>query len=118
VAALKFLADENFDGKLLNALKRRIPALDIVRVQDVGLMETPDEQILGWAATAGRLLLSHDLDTVPGFAKERVRAGLPMPGVVVMRNQIGTRAIDDLELLALGSQENEWEGQIVYIPLR
>lgn len=50
-----------------------MPKLDVVRVQDVGLIETPDPTILAWAAAEGRILLTHDRDTVPGFAYDRVR---------------------------------------------
>jgi hypothetical protein len=48
---LLFLTDEDFDGRLTSALLARVPGLDLVRVQDVGLMHTPD--ILTWAAAAG-----------------------------------------------------------------
>lgn len=34
---IRFLADENFDHKTLAGLKRRVPDLDIVAVQEVGL---------------------------------------------------------------------------------
>ena len=52
-------------------------------------------------------------------AYERVRAGKPMPGVFEIGRQvsIGT-AIEDLILLAECSVENEWEGQVRYLPLR
>ena len=115
---LKVLADENFDGKLLNALKRRMPDLDMVRVQDVGLMETPDEEILAWAAQQGRLLLTHDVNTIPECAKTRIASGHPMPGVVLMKGQPTASVIEDLAILAECSVEGEWEGQLIYLPLR
>jgi hypothetical protein len=70
---LRFLADENFDGRRVDALLEREPSLDIVRVQDVGLMKTPDRDILQWTADEGRVLLTHDIQTMPYFAFERVR---------------------------------------------
>ena len=36
------------------------PTLDIVRVQDVGLRTASDPDILAWAASEGRILLTHD----------------------------------------------------------
>ena len=52
-------------------------------------------------------------------AYERVRAGLPMPGVfeVSRRVPIG-QAIDEILLVAECSHEGEWEGQVRYLPLR
>jgi predicted nuclease of predicted toxin-antitoxin system len=64
----RLLTDENFDGDIVRGLLRRMPELDVVRVQDVGLAETPDPNILAWAAADQRILLTHDRDTVPGFA--------------------------------------------------
>ena len=45
---LRFLTDEDFDGRLTSALLARVP--DLVRAQDTGLMHTPDPDILAWAA--------------------------------------------------------------------
>jgi predicted nuclease of predicted toxin-antitoxin system len=65
---LRFLADENFDGRITAGLLQREPSLDLVRVQDVGLSGIDDPAILAWAAAEERLLLTHDRKTIPGFA--------------------------------------------------
>ena len=65
---LLLASDENFNGDIVRGLLRRHPALDLVRVQDVDLMQTPDSEILEWAANQGRVLLSHDVSTVPPAA--------------------------------------------------
>lgn len=57
---IKFLADENFDHKTLVGLKRREPDLDIVAVQEVGLREADDPQVLEWAAAEERIVVTHD----------------------------------------------------------
>lgn len=85
---IRLLTDENFDGDILRGLIRRMPDLDVVRVQDVGLIETPDTAILAWAANEGRILITHDRDTVPSFAFNRVRSGQPMPGVFLVSDQM------------------------------
>ena len=77
---LKLVSDENFDGDILRGLFRRSPELDVLRVQDVGLSGKSDPAILAWAAAQDRIVLTHDRDTLPGFAYERVRAGEMMPG--------------------------------------
>ena len=45
----RFLTDEDFDGDILDGLVRRMPDLDIVRAQDVGLAGQEDPVILAWA---------------------------------------------------------------------
>ena len=48
---MRLLTDENFNGNILRGLMRRLPELDIVRVQDVGLKNTDDPVVLEWAAS-------------------------------------------------------------------
>ena len=82
---LRFAVDENFDRQIIRGLLLRKPNLDSIRVQDVGLYGAPDEVILEWAAQEGHILLTHDIQTVPPLANDRVARGLPMPGVFVVR---------------------------------
>jgi hypothetical protein len=114
---LRFLADENFDGRITAGLVQREPTLDLVRVQDVGLSGTPDPTILAWAGGEERLLLTHDRETVPGFAAQRVQGGERMPGVVVVAASGSLQvAIDAILLLDGASLPGEWEGQILTVP--
>jgi hypothetical protein len=115
---LLLAADEDFNNNILRGLLRRKPELDIVRVQDAGLSGADDPAVLDWAAREGRVLLTHDVSTMTRYAYERVRAGRSMPGVFEVGRAIPIgRAIDDILLLAECSLENEWEGQVRYLPL-
>ncbi|MBI3924099.1 MAG: DUF5615 family PIN-like protein [Armatimonadetes bacterium] len=116
---IRLLADEDFNNTILRGLQRRIPHLDVVRVQDVGLRGAHDPVILEWAANEGRVMVSHDLSTLPPAARERVHRGLPMPGLFLVPQiiTIGT-AIEQLEFVAVESDEGEWSGSILYLPLR
>jgi hypothetical protein len=115
---LRLLTDEDFDGRLTRALLARLPGLDLVRVQDVALMHTPDPDILAWAAAAGRIVLTHDRNTMTGFATARVNAGQPMPGLFVVDRQASSgRTLNDLEALAAPSEMDEWRDQIIFVPL-
>lgn len=115
---LRLAADENFNADIVRGLRRRLPQLDIVRVQDAGLSGADDPSVLGWAAGEGRILLTHDVSTLPGHAFKRVAAGQPMPGVFAARSRdpVGS-TIEDLVLLAECSFEGEWEGQVRFLPL-
>ena len=113
---LQLLSDENFNGEVVRGLVRRAGELDVVRVQDVGLMCAEDPVILQWAAENSRVLLTYDRATIPAFAYERVQAGKAMPGVIVVNDRaaIGT-VIDDVLLFALCSDSGEWEGQVLFL---
>jgi hypothetical protein len=116
---IRFAADENLNDAITRGLRRRQPAIDIVRVQDAGLSGADDSTILQWAAEQGRVLLTHDVSTTTKHAYERLCNGQPMPGVFeVIRTSPIARVIDDLLLLAECSMDGEWEGQVRYLPLR
>jgi hypothetical protein len=115
---LRLVTDEDVHDDIIRGLRRREPALDIVRVLDVGLDHTPDQIILEWAATEGRVLITGDLNTMVGFAWGRVRVGLPMPGVLALLENAGIgRVIDDILLMAQDDAADEVKDQVVYIPL-
>jgi hypothetical protein len=115
---LRLVSDENFNGDIVRGLLRRHPKLDVVRVQDVGLRQTSDPDILDWSAKQVRVLLSHDVSTVPPAAYQRVNEGQPMPGVFIMpdRMPIG-QAIEEILFLSLDVDENEWANQVLFLPL-
>lgn len=115
---IRFLADENFNGKIVRGLRARSPLLDILRWQDIGREGEDDPEILEWAAAQGRILLTHDADTMTGFAYDRVTSGLPMPGIIVVNTNSPFRiVIEDLLLIAESSFDDEYENQVVHVPL-
>jgi hypothetical protein len=115
---IRFLADENFDGRILRGLLLQNSKIDAVRVQDVGLIESDDPAILAWAAQEGRILLTHDVRTVTSFAYERLQQGLAMAGVIeVPRTLALGAAIADLLLIAGASEAIDFDGQVRYLPL-
>ena len=116
---LGFLADENFNADIVRGILRRRADFDIVTVPDVGLASAPDPHVLEWAAGHRRLVVTHDLNTMPRFAYERVAAGMPMPGVVAVAESLPIGpVVDDLLMLAEASFEREWENQVIYLPIR
>lgn len=116
---VRFLADENFNRGVLVGVRRRVEGIDIVRVQDVGLRAADDPTVLQWAADEGRALVTHDIATIPDFAHQRVAAGLPMPGVFIVRSSLSMAvAIDELAMIAEASDASEWDRKVVYLPLR
>jgi predicted nuclease of predicted toxin-antitoxin system len=116
---MRLAADENFDNDMLRGLLRLKPETDIIRVQDVGLAGIDDPTILAWAAREGRLLLTHDVETMPYFAYERIKMGEPMPGLVEvsLTTPLG-KIIEDLIVLIEVSREGEWENKVLFIPFR
>ena len=85
---IKFLTDENVGPDLLGQLRRHLPDIDVIDVRDVGLNSTPDPIILQWAADNDRILITHDVNSMRGFANQRLETGLPLPGVILVPENI------------------------------
>jgi len=115
---LRLLADENFNGDIVRGLLLREKNLAIVRVQDVGLGNASDADVLSWAAEDGRIILTHDRATMPRYAYERLAGRARMSGVFVLddRFPVGL-AIQELLLINACSEQTEWDGQIIFLPL-
>jgi hypothetical protein len=115
---MRLLADENFHGDILRGLLRAEPKLDIVRVQDTEVYQAADPVVLEWAAQEDRILLTHDVQTMTKYSHERVRAGLPMPGVIEVRDDLPIgQAIEEILTVLLASQPGELANRIIYVPL-
>jgi predicted nuclease of predicted toxin-antitoxin system len=116
---MRFLADENFDGRILRGLKREDATIDIVRVQDTEIYQADDPTVLEWAAQENRILLSHDISTIPDYAYARVRdKDKPMPGVILVHRDAGIgEVLEDLLVVIGASEADEYENQVVHLPL-
>jgi len=115
---LRVFVDQDFDHDILRGLRLRLPDLDATTALQAGLDRKIDSEILAWAAAQHRIVLTHDRNTMPGYAYDRVKKGEPMAGVfVVPRDMPVGRAISELEVLIACSLEGEWGQLVVFIPL-
>jgi hypothetical protein len=115
---LRLLIDENFNQRILRGLRLRIPALDSVIVQETAMQGMKDRPLLREAAVWHRVLVTHDLKTVPKHAYERVAAGEPMPGIIAVPDDLPIgQAIEQLHIVVECAEENELENQVLYLPL-
>ena len=115
---LRLLADVNFNGDIVRGLLLRRPDFAIIRAQYVALDRAEDPAVLAWAAEDERIVISHDRATMPDFAYNRVAQDLPMPGVFIVPNRMPVRqAIDELLVIEGCSEQAEWAGLVLYLPL-
>jgi hypothetical protein len=115
---LRLLADENFNGEVVRGLLLRQPDFDIVRVQDVGLAGADDPDLLSWAAANNRIILTHDRATMPDYAYERLATGEMLAGVFIVNDRLPVgQAIQEILLIVSCSEQSEWSGRVVHLPL-
>ena len=114
---LRFLIDHDFNERILRGVRSRAE-IDAVLARAVGLAHKPDPELLSWAAAENRIVVSHDLQTMPRFAITRVRGRKSMSGLILVPQELRIgKAIEELTMIALCSDQTEWQDMIVYIPL-
>jgi hypothetical protein len=121
--ALRYLLDEHFRGDLWRAVLSHnaysAEHIDVIRVGDPPdlPLSTTDPEILRWAESAGRVLVSRDRRTmISEFAAHR-KAGHNSPGLFIVRAR--ARLADLLAFLAEAAHagdDDQWQDQVTFIP--
>jgi len=115
---LALLIDENLNHRIVRGLSRTLPEIDYAIAQNVGLQGRPDPALLAWAADQRRILVTHDLKTIPKFGYQRVKEKMPMPGVIAVPDTLSIgRAIEDLALIAECGEPDELANLVIFLPL-
>ena len=114
----RFLADEDLRSDIVAATRRLEPSIEVSTVRDLGWNGRPDPEVLGLAAGAGWLIVSHDVNTMTARANARVAAGQPMAGLLLAPQFRGTREIaESLVVIWSASEMTEWAGSIAFLPI-
>jgi Domain of unknown function (DUF5615) len=113
---MKFVFDEHIDPRIARGLQR-LTTIDIVEVR-IALTGIPDPELLEWATQNDRILVTADVNTLVGFAYERIQRGAHTSGVLVLKRgtSIG-EAIRELELLHAVGEQEEFANGVWYIPM-
>ena len=115
---LRILLDENFNQRILRGLLRKMPNLDYVIAQEVELGGLDDERVLNWAAMEKRIVLTHDVNTIPKFGYVRIEDEKSMPGIFVIPDLLPIgQAIEELYVNIECSESDDWNNQIIHLPL-
>jgi hypothetical protein len=113
----RFQADADFNNKIVTGLRRREPAVEIRSAREGDVIGRPDPLVLLIAAHAGRILLTHDRNTMPGhFAA--LQSNRSSPGVMIVAQDLDIgAAIEDLLLIWAATEATEWVDRVGYLPL-
>jgi hypothetical protein len=115
---VRFLADADLNKAIVIGVLRREPSLDFLTAQAAGLRGMGDPEVLALAAELQRVLVSHDVGTMPAHFRAFRSAGKHSSGVFLIPQSLdaGT-AIDELLLIWLASEASEWENRLEWLPL-
>lgn len=81
---ISFLADEDLRTGIIRGLRSREPAIDILDLKTAGLRAMKDPALLELAAREGRIMISHDRETMTQHFFERLVAGKSAPGLFIV----------------------------------
>ena len=112
------MADADLNKAIVTGLIRREPSLDFLTAQAAGLRGLNDFAVLALAAQQQRVLVSHDVSTMPSHFRSFSEAGNQSSGVFLIPQtlEIGT-AIEELLLIWLATEASEWNGRMDWLPL-
>jgi Domain of unknown function (DUF5615) len=113
---LKFQADADLRDPIVSGVKRREPMIDFKTANEAQLEGVPDPEVLAKAADEGRMLVSHDVNTMPKHFTEFIKTRTS-PGVVLINQGVPySEAIDGLIHLWITADAEEWENVLSFLP--
>lgn len=118
---LKYLLDENVNPVYKIQLRQQRPDLVIWTVG--GEPTTPpkgtlDPEILLWCEEYDFVLVTNNRTSMPVHLVDHITAGRHVPGVFILNPKLSIgQNIDELIFVAEGSFDNEYQDQIVNLPL-
>jgi hypothetical protein len=105
---VRFLADANLDQDIVAGVLRREPEVDFELPQGVIAEGMSDPEVLALAASLGRIVVTHDVRTMPGHFGDFI-AENDCPGLILIpRSMPIGRAIEEILLIWQVSDEEEW----------
>lgn len=121
---LRYLLDEHLrGGGLWQAIQQHntqsVQPLEAIRVGDSPDLPrgSTDPVILLWAEQHGRILLTLDRHTVPGYLANHLQAGRHSPGVLIVRRRCTLpQVLAALVLAAYARDPAYYQDRIEYIP--
>jgi hypothetical protein len=118
--ALKYLMDENVDPVYANQLRRQKPELVVWAVgePDTPAKGTLDPEILCWCEEHNFVLVTNNRKSMPVHLTDHITDDRHMPGIFILsQNLTKGDNLEELILLAEYSLENEYQDQIIHLPI-
>jgi len=113
---IRFLADVHLNLDVVKGVVRREPGIDF-QAAGAEFRGLGDLEVLAVAASEGRVLVSHDRQTMPHAFAEFVKT-TSSPGVFIISQKVDTlAAIEALLLVWAASEAEEWTNRICALPL-
>jgi Domain of unknown function (DUF5615) len=115
--SLRFQADADLQYTIVEAVRRREPGIDFASAVDSGLEGVRDPEILERAAQEGRILVSHDRQTMLAHFRARLEAEKSSPGLFVVSQGVPLQSVVSAIILVWAASEpSDWRDQVHHLP--
>lgn len=112
-----YQADADLNEDIVAGVQRRAPEIDFQTADELELASLPDPAVLALAAQEGRILVTHDRRTMPIHFGKFVENN-KSPGLIVISQKTDIlTAIEDLILIWVASEAEEYINSILAIPI-
>jgi hypothetical protein len=114
----RFQADNDLRSSIRVGVLRREPSIDFQSALTAGLDSVPDPEVLSRAAAQGRIVVSHDENSMPAHFAEFLNSGNHSPGVLMVPQGAPVdRVIESIVLIWIASDASEWIDRITWLPV-
>jgi len=114
---IRYQADADLNEIIVLAVVRREPAIDFQTAAATGLRHLKDPEVLALAAREGRVLVSHDHQTMPRHFGSFIAANTS-PGVLLVPQHLPiAAAVEELLLIWSAAEAEEFINRICFLPL-
>jgi len=113
---LRFQADADLHVPIIKDLRRREPSIDFMTANEAGLAGIDDWAVLALAASNSRVLVSHDVSTMPE-AFFRFIQKQPSPGLILISQELSYReAIEGMLRIWSTTEAEDWQNVLSFLP--
>ncbi|OYD96201.1 hypothetical protein CDG76_05120 [Nostoc sp. 'Peltigera membranacea cyanobiont' 210A] len=117
---LQYLIDENVNPIYPNQIRLREPdiAIKVVGKSGTPPKSTLDPEILCWCEDNNFILVTNNRTSMPVHLADHIAINRHVPGIFILNQNLSIgENIEELIIVALASEDDEYQDRIVYLPL-
>ena len=120
MSEIRYLLDENVNPILRSALLRESPNLTVWQVGMLGApaLGTLDDEILIWCEENEFILVTNNRKSMPVHLQDHLNTGRQTNGIFTINVEMSVgETVEELILIASASSVEEYQNQIIYLPI-
>ena len=114
---IRFQADNDLNRVIVQAVLRLEPMIDFQTAQEARLDGVTDVEVLARAAMELRVLVSHDLKTMPRHFAEFMQTSTSAGVLIAPQSLAHGKIVDDLILIWMVDEAEDWVNRIRVLPV-